>query len=195
MLKRGQAKFIETVFIIAFGFFILTTITAFVYSFYRNVITNEAQQGIKEIALITSQNILQIYELGKKNLATPDVNKTIFLSEINLNLPTYVARRNYEVILISPTSLFGVLTNLTVDGRNTTVAIVSSSPKIIARTTQDPIVSVEQDIPSVDITLQGRSGTGLNSKLRYYRTNFNGTVFDSIVLGDVGILINYTQIS
>jgi hypothetical protein len=67
--------------------------------------------------------------------------------------------------------------------------------RIIAETTQDPIVSVEYDVPSIDADLQGRTLDPQNATMRYYRYNPNGTITDVIVLGESSLIGQITALS
>jgi hypothetical protein len=110
-------------------------------------------------------------------------------------LPSHISRRNYEIFLVSGSQIWVNVINLTVESQNISSSIKTSGAKIVAKTTQDPFVTVEYDIPNIDVGVQGRSANGVDSKLSYYRYNFNGTVYDKIVLGSSDILIDITNVS
>jgi hypothetical protein len=117
------------------------------------------------------------------------------VSEVNLNLPSQVGRKNYEILLVSASPIWSYITSFTVDGQNVTTVEQTPSSKIIAQTTQDPIVKVEFDIPNIDVLIQGKSENGENGVLKYFRYNFNSTIVDTIILGEPDIIIEITEIS
>lgn len=194
-MTKAQAKLIEHVFTILLGVILLTSIVALVYSFYMNSIKTEIRESLKQIAIYTSDNIINIYKTAKASDAQPSNQTSVLIKEIDLNLPAEVSKRNYEVFLISSSSLWLSITNFTVDEQNVSSIVETSGPKVVAQTTQDPKITVEQSISNIDIALQGRSENGKEGKLRYYRYNINGTIYDSIVLGEADVLIRITASS
>jgi hypothetical protein len=97
--------------------------------------------------------------------------------------------------LVSSNPIWVNVKNFTVDGQNVSTTIKTSGAKVVAKTTQDPFVTVEYDIPNIDISMQGRSANGVESKLRYYRYNLDNIIYDKITLGSSDILIEITSTS
>jgi len=194
-MAKAQAKLIEHAVTILLGIIVMTSIVALVYSFYMNALKTEIRESLRQIALYTSDNIIKICNTAKTTKAQPSNQTSILISEIDLSLPAEVSKRNYEVILVGANSLWPVITNVTVSNQNISFIIKTSGAKIVAQTTQDPKITVEQNIPNIDIDLQGMSKNGKEGKLRYYRYNINGTIYDSIVLGEADILMRITASS
>jgi len=168
---------------------------AIAYTFYLNVLENEIRESLKQIALYTSDNIIKIYQTAKTVKAQPSNQTSILIKEIDLSLPTDISKRNYEVILVNPNPLWLTIRNFTIDGENVSTIVETSGPKVIAQTTQDPIIKVEHSLPNIDVNLQGKVENGREDKLRYYRYNINETIRDVAVLGEADILIDITNMS
>lgn len=194
-MSKGQANLIEYVLTISFGVIILISVTAMIYSFYSTTIRTDAEKGLRELSIQTAENILKLYKSAKDSKAQPPNSSSVLISEIDLSLPSQVSRRNYEIFLVSTNPIWTNIINFTIDNQNVSSAMKTSGAKIVAKTTQDPFVTVEYDIPNIDVGVQGRSQNGVGSKLRYYRYNFNDTVYDKIVLGSSDILVDITSIS
>jgi hypothetical protein len=194
-VSKGQANLIEYVLTISFSVAILIGVTAMFYSFYATTTRADAEKGLRELSIQTADNILKFYKSAKDSKAQPSNSSSILISEIDLKLPSQISGRNYEMFLISTNPVWTSVINFTVDSQNISSMIETSVAKIVAKTTQDPYVTVEYDIPNIDVGVQGKSVNGVESKLRYYRYNFNGTVYDKIVLGSSDILVGITGVS
>lgn len=194
-MSKGQANLIEYVLTIAFSVIIFISVTAMVYSFYSSISKADVERGLKEISIQTSETILRLYKSAKDSKAQPSNSSSILISDVDLNLPSQVSKRNYEIYLVSSSSAWTNLVNFTLGNQTVSEITKTSGAKVVAKTTQAPVVTVEYDVPNIDIDLQGRSENGVESKLRYYRYNFNSTVYDKIILGSPYILIDITGIS
>ena len=195
-MAKGQAEIVENIFIVFFGIIILAAISIIAYNFYMNQLKSEIENSLKQLGVDISNNILKLYESGKNSKYSPKLNETAKLAEVDLNLPSRVSGRNYEAFLIVANPIWVQISNLTI-GNVPPAASVITSPgtKIILRTTQSPEVTVEQEVPNVDVLVQGKIENGLNSKLSYFRCNFNNTIKDYIVLGKQDIIININKVS
>lgn len=194
-MSKAQAKFIEHIFAILLGVIFMVSVIAITYTFYTDVLRNEIRESLNQIALSVGGNIVRIYEISRSVDAQPSNQTSILVKELDLSLPIEVSKRNYEVFLVSPSTLWPVVTNITVNGENVTSIVKSSGPKVVVQTVQDPIVRVERDIPNLGIHMHGKSENGKEGKLRYYRSNINGTIYDIVVLGEADILIRIDAIS
>lgn len=194
-MGKGQANLIEYVLTILFSVVILIGVTTLIYSFYSAAIRTDAEKGLRELSIQIADNILKLYKNAKDSKAQPSNSSSILIGEIDLSLPSQVSRRNYEIFLVSTNPIWVNVINFTIGGQNVSSITKTSGAKIVAKTTQNPFVTMEYDIPNIDVSVQGRSVNGADSKLRYYRYNFNGTVYDKIVLGSSDILIEITSIS
>lgn len=189
-MEKGQAEVMGNVFAILFGVIILAAITALAYNIYMTQLRNEIENNLKHIGIEVSNNILRLYDTGKNSKFIPEANKTAKLAEINLNLPSQVSGRNYEIILMEANPIWIQISNISVGGRTPASSVTLSGAKIILRTTQSPKVTVEHEIPNVDTPVQGMSENGLNSTLIYYRYDLDGSNKDTIVFGSYDIIIS-----
>ncbi|MEM5773139.1 MAG: hypothetical protein QXL86_02840 [Candidatus Aenigmatarchaeota archaeon] len=195
-MKKGQSEVVENFFTILFGVIILAAISIAAYNLYTNQLKSEIENNLRQIGSGISTNIIKLYEIGKNSKSYPNRNESIKIAEVDLKLPSQVSGRNYEVVLISANPIWIQISNITVGGTEPAASIISpSGVKIVLRTTQSPIVEVEQEVPNVDVSVQGKSENGLNSSLSYYRYNFDGEIKDSIVLGDQKIIIDIKKVS
>ncbi len=194
MHSKGQSELIQYILVILFSMIVLVSIVALSFSFYNNAIRSGVEQDLKQISIQVSDYIVKLYDISKNSEVAPAVNTSVLINEADLNLPDQVGRRNYEILLSTATSLFVQIQNVSISNQNFTPITSNSGAKIIARTTQDPIVEVEFPIPNIDIAVQGKS-IGQNTELRYYRYNYNGNQYDRIVLGPADVFIDITKVS
>jgi len=193
---KGLSKFVTYSLIILSSFVVLIFLTTLIYSYYEQVLRTNIQTGLKQIAAQTADNILYLYDEAKGSDASPVNSSSVVLSTIDLNYPDQVVDRNFEVELVSSPGIWSMITNLTIKGTNATIMKESvSGAKVIAKTTQRPIVDYEYDVPNVPIKLQGKFSSGDNDILRLIRYNYNGTLKDVIILGNSTIIIGITSIN
>jgi len=190
-MVKGQSKIIEYVFVIFLSVIVILAISITVYSFYRVSLENSIRSELEQIAIETSQNIMELYESGKKSNAIPQINSSLLLGEVEMSLPSQVSKRNYRIELVTASDLWIYITNLTINQTNVSAITDTSGAKVIVKTTQDPKVEVEESIPNIDAIIEGMSENG-NGLLRYYRYNLNGNITDAIILGNNDIFIQVT---
>jgi hypothetical protein len=194
-MRKGQSEIVENIFTIFFSIIFLSAILILSYSIYTNQLKIEIENNLRQIGMGISENILKLYEVGKNSDSYPDENESVKIAEIDLKLPSKVSGRNYE-ILVTTTPIFIQISNVSVDGSPAIALGVSlHNQKILLRTTQSPEVSVEVDIPNIDVPVQGKCENGLNGLLSYYRQNFDGTLKDIILLGRQDIIIDVNEVS
>lgn len=191
---RGQSRLVSYMMTVLFSILVLTSISALVYTVYRAALEREVRAELTQIATQTKDNLIKIYDSGKNSKIQPINYTSVLIIEADLNLPDGVAKLNYEVDLISAGSLYSYLTAATIGGVNISGTRDASAAKVIAKTTQDPIVALEFDLPNLDISIQGKIRNGLNDVLRYYRYNQNSTIYDVVILGQSDIIIRVTDI-
>ncbi len=192
---KGISNFVSYTFTILFGFIILIFFSSLIYSFYDQVQKTSITASLKQVSTQTADSIVQLYNLGKEFKTNPANSTSIIISNITLNYPEKIGDKNYEVELLSSPGIWNSITNFTIDNRNVTVIKeTKSSSKIIARTTQRPFITYEQDLPNIPIILQGKFRSGENDILILVRYNYNGTVEDRIILGQSDIIVGITSI-
>lgn len=194
-MAKAQARFIEYVLTILFSVLVVISISALVYTFYRASIEREVKGELKQLAIQTSDAVIKLYDTSKASKVLPSNYSSMMISEVKLNLPERVAKRNYEMLLISANPIWTSVSEITIDGQNVSSVKRTPGAKIVARTTQDPVVEIEYDMPNIDVAVQGRSENGANDVLKYFRYNYNTTIYDTVILGEPEILIRITSIS
>lgn len=194
-MQKGQAEIIEYVIIILLSVFLLSSVSIVVYNIYYSNLKSEIKNNLDQITLTTADNIVKLYDQGKNSKATVAQDSSVKIAEINLNFPTTISGRNYEVILTEPNLVWQNIGNISIGGQEILPSLITPGAKIIARTLQDPQITVERDVPNIDISLQGRSKNGQDCVLSYYRYNSSAVITDKIVLGREEILIKIESIS
>lgn len=192
---KGQSQFVSYTITILLSLIVVVAVSGIIYTFYNNSLNQDAQKSLNEATLIISNGILKIYQQGKQSTSSPANSTSILIASLNLNLPSKISNKNYEIDLLRINPIFTSIVNFTISGTNVTPSIQSSGAKIIAKTTEKPTISVSKDIPNIDANVQGSVVDGRNATLKYYRYNFNGAISDKIILGEQGIIIDITQIS
>ena len=192
---KGQTRLIGHILTILFSMLVLASISALIYTFYRAAIEKEVRTELTQVATQIKDNLIKIYDVGKNSKIQPSNYSSVLISETDLNLPDSVAKLNYEVDLITANPLYVDILSVTIGGVNVSGVKNTPGAKIIAKTTQDPIVNVEFDLPNFDTSVQGKVRNGVNDILGYYRHNENSTVYDTVILGQPDIIIRVTSIS
>ena len=187
---KGEAHFVEYTLVTLLSVVLIIGITLLAFSFYRTINENEIKQELRQISAQVSDNVVKLYDTARSSKAQPANYTSVLISEVDLNLPNKVANKNYDVVLVSASQLTPLITLVTIDGANVSTIISNSNARVIGRTDSDPDVEVEYDIPNIDISVQGKASNGQNTTLRYYKYNINGTVYDTIVLGSLDVLVN-----
>jgi hypothetical protein len=192
--SKAQANLIQYAMTILFGVIVIVSLTFLVYSFYENYREAEITRSLKTLAMQTSDGIVKIYQNYRNVGSEPTNESTIVLYEGELDLPQRVSNINYEIMLVSSNPSWSTIEEFTINGESVTPTFKTSGAKIIAQTTQKPFVTIEQDVPNIDIDIQGRSANGQDTQIVYYRFNTNGTIYDKIVLGNPEILIEISSL-
>jgi hypothetical protein len=194
-MVKGQSELVDYIFTILFSFLLLASVVLIVFTFYTNTTTQQVQGSLRTIAVQVSDAVSRVYQTANDIKSLPPNSTSVLLYQLDISLPNQVAKKNYEVILVSSTPVFSTVTNITVNNNLVNTLVSSSGAKVIARTTQDPLETVQLDIPNIDVQVQGRIENGVNSTLRYYRYNLNGTTFDTVVIGPYDLSINPSTVS
>jgi len=192
---KGQSRFVGYMLTVLLSVLVLVSISALVYGLYRTALEREVTAELTQMATQVKDNVIKIYESGKNSKIQPSNYTSVLITDIDLNLPDNVAKLNYEIDLITASSLYSYITAATIGGVNVSGVKDASLAKIIAKTTQDPIIKVEFDLPNIDIIIQGKVRNGLNDFLRYYKYNQNSTIYDTVILGQSDIIIRINSIS
>ena len=180
--------------------FILIAVSALVFSLQNSALENSIRASLTQLAIQTSDSIVRLYDTSKDSKFSPTTNSTVLLSVLDLKLPNDVGKRTYSIELISANSIWSQVTSVSADQTNLTatngsVIETPSYSRIIAKTLQPPLVTIEYVIPNIPVVLQGSSENGFFDELRYYRVNFNGNVTDRIALGNNTLLIDLQVVS
>lgn len=185
----GQSSLIGFAFTVLLAVVVITSISLLFFSFYNDVREQEVRQGLNQIALSAGNQIVKMYEISGSSGAEPANSSSILINSVDLGLPAQAGGSNYEISLVTANDLTIILTTSQIEGLNATQARQSAGSKIVARSTSDPIMEVERDLPELGIVVQGTAQGGQNTTLRYYRINSNNTVYDTVILGDSSLFI------
>jgi hypothetical protein len=194
MRRKGQAQLIQYVLTILFSVLVLVSVSSLFYSFYMNSIKSDIRESLNQLAVQTSNAIVTVYSDAKNTNYSPTNYTSIMIKEVNMNYPSSVSNRNYEISLVASSQLWVSIKTATIGGRNITIIPETSGTKVVARTVQDPKITVEYDVPNVDVAVTGTCRNGETPSLKYYRYNINGTTYDLIVLSEAGILAQITGV-
>jgi hypothetical protein len=192
---RGQAKFIEYLMTVIFGMLVLVALSAMIRTFYENALRASITQSIDQLATQVSNEIVKYYQFAKEIKTQPKVNSSLLLYETTLKLPATISNSNYEIILATSNPFWISITASNVSGINMTPVTRTSGAKVIVRTTQTPIVSVEKDIPNVELDVEGSLQNGVGATLRYYKFNTGNAVYNMVVLGGYDVLAKITSVT
>jgi len=192
---KGISKFVNYSFMILISFVALGIFVTLIYGYYNHIIKTNIQVGLEQIATQTSDKIIYLYDQAKESNADPANSTSVVISNIDLNYPTQIVDRNFEVELLSSPGIWNAITSITIEGKEVTIMKeTSSSAKVIAKTTQRPIVTHEHDVPNIPIRLQGKYTPGNDDVLRLVRYNYNDNLVDTIILGNSTIVIGISSI-
>ena len=195
MASKGISPLISYVLTILFSILFLGSIVALVFTFYQISLRNVLREGLRQVAIQTSDGIIRLYENSRVINTRPSNYSSLLLGQLDLELPADVSKRNYEILLVSSNPLWSQLTNLTIGSTSISSVISTGGAKILARSTQDPLVSVEMDIPNFEPIVQGRSQNGIMATLKYFRYNLNGSTIDAIILGQSDIITKIDRVT
>lgn len=192
--SKGQERFLEYLMTVIFSMLVLVAVSTMIRTFYTNALKTNIAQSLNQLALQVSNEIVKYHQYAKEIKTQPTVNSSVLLYETTLNLPRSISNRNYEIILATSNPFWISITVSNVSGVNMTPLTRTSGAKIVARTTQDPIVSVERDIPNIDMDVEGIVQNGINATLRYYKFNSMNTVYNTVILGESDIITKITSV-
>ncbi|MBI4894666.1 MAG: hypothetical protein HY833_02945 [Candidatus Aenigmarchaeota archaeon] len=185
---KGVAPLVSYVLAVLVAAVVISGVAVLVSNFYTLIIEDEIRRELTQVSAQASSKVTEIYSIAKASRSSPGNQSSVLLAESDLNLPDRVALREYKVTLLSASQVASMLSNVTLNGENVSTDSGAQVGRIVAETTQDPIVTVEYDVPSIDADLQGRTLDPRNATMRYYRYNPNGTVTDVIVLGESSLI-------
>ena len=193
---KGLSKFIEYTFITLFGFILLTVISTVLYDFYDNSRDSNTIFALKEIALQTSNGITKLYETSIDSNAEPMVNESIIVATINMEYPSKILDRDYEILLISSPGIYVDISEVIVDEEEEEVTLETSShPKVLVRTTDGSDIEYEQVVNNIPIEIEGSYTPGDNSTLSYIKYNDNGSEEEIITFDNTQLLIGVDSVS
>ncbi len=196
MNMKGVSRFVAYTFVILFGFVILSLFAGLIYGYYDRVLKINIEAGLRQIAIETTGQITKIYDLAKDSDAVPANSSLIIIADLDLKYPNKISGKNYEIQLISSPGIWTQIQTFTINNESVTIRKETiSGSKVIARTTQTPVVTFELPIPNIPIHIEGGYRSGENATLKYVRYNYNGSVNDTIVFGESGIILGVTKIN
>lgn len=187
--QKGASRLLSYLFAVFLGIFAIAAVAALLYNFYASTLDAEIQEDLNQISLQVSGQVVRLYEVYQFSQSSPTNYSSELIGRVDLNLPTDISSRSYRVYFVSASPLWSTVTNLTTSGRNISAIQENPGAKIVAETTQDPVIRVERDMPNLDVNLQGMTFNGQHGNLYYYRYNIDGALYDTIILGNNTMLI------
>lgn len=192
---KGISPLVSYVLAVLLAIVVIAGTTLLAYNIYDTILKDQIRRDLTQVAAQTAQKVTDLYTFAKASKSSPPNSTAVLLADSELNLPGEVADRDYRLVLVSANQVSTLVSNITLNDGNVTNQKSPQTAKIIAGTTEDPFVEIEYDLPLIDIDVQGRTGEPTNATLRYYRYNPNGTVLDTVVLGDAALLVQVTVVS
>jgi len=193
--KKGQGKFIEYLMTVILSMLVLVAVTTMVNTFYLNALEANIQQSLDQLASQVSNEIVRYHQFAKEVKTQPQINSSVLLYETTLKLPNTISSRNYEIILATSNPFWISITVSNISNVNMTPITRTPGAKVVARTTQDPIVSVEKDIPNIDMDVEGIVQNGVSATLRYYKFNTQNVIYNVVTFGEPGIITKITSVT
>ncbi|MEM7825425.1 MAG: hypothetical protein QW412_01020 [Candidatus Aenigmatarchaeota archaeon] len=164
---KGQAPLISYSLTVLLGIILIFLFSTMLFSFYSSFLKSEIKNNLENLAISLSNNIIAFYEFANTSNFFPKNSSCFLIGEKNLEFPKKILNRNYE-IFVKP----------------------SEENFLIVATTQDPLETVENKIPKIQVSFQGKIKSGKSSKLYYYRCNLNNFITDKVVLGELNASSN-----
>lgn len=191
---KGVSKFVEFVITIALSVLLLTVVGSLLFSYYSTTLQENIRRELRDVGLLVSNSILRLYESSKNSKLFPNLNQSILLSSLKLELPERVSNRRYEVVIVSKLGIWGILESLEIDNQSVITIYEPGKVLILARTLENPEIEVKVEVPNIEAYLQGRTQGG-ETYLYYYRHNFNSTIYDRILLGQQDFWVEIEEVS
>ncbi len=192
---KGISPMVSYVLAILIAVIVLSGVALLVNGFYRTILEDEARRELTQINAQVSSKVTEIYSITKASKASPSNSTAILLADLRINLPAKVAGKKYQITFVSANQIANYVSNVTLSGQNVSTINYPGTAKIVAETTEEPLVLIESDVPSLGVDIQGRTDNPTNTTLRYYRYNPNGTVIDTILMGDYSLVGQVTTVS
>lgn len=192
---KGISPMVSYVLAILIAVIVLSGVALLVNGFYRTILEDEARRELTQINAQVSSKVTEIYSIAKASKASPSNSTAILLADLRINLPAKVAGKKYQITFVSANQIANYVSNVTLSGQNVSTINYPGTAKIVAETTEEPLVLIESDVPSLGVDIQGRTDNPTNTTLRYYRYNPNGTVIDTILMGDYSLVGQVTTVS
>ncbi len=189
---KGQAELVEYVLTFLISTIVLAAIYFLALNIYNSQIRREITDQLTQIETQMLSSMVKLYNSGITYSDRIDADTAILLGTVDLNLPQRVARRAYEISLLSPSQIFSTLnvsTNITnIGGQD------FSGARIVGRTTDKPEIEVSLNMPNIDVVAQGFVANGVGSTLSFYRANISGAVKNIITLGNISLIASITSV-
>lgn len=160
---KGQVPLISYTMAFLLGVILIVFFSMMFFSFYSNFLKNEIKNELENLAIKLSNSIIKFYEFAKNSNFLPKNSSCVLIGEESLEFPSKISNRNYEITVKSYEQGF-----------------------LIIATTQEPLETVEKELPNIQVDFQGKIENGKNAELRYLRCNLNNAIKDKIIIGKMG---------
>lgn len=188
---KGVSTLLTYILILSISTITLIIFTLMVVSYYKNTSRALIESNFKQLAVYTSVEIINMYNENSKSTIVPEINTSTNLSTLILNYPQKIGSTVYQIDFISTT---GIWNFINFSSQSQLLKEESSSNKIYLKTLQEPFVEYYYSLPNIPIELQGSFKSGELPILRYVRYNYNGKIYDRIILGGDDIIIGLIKI-
>lgn len=192
---KGASRLLSYLFAIFLGIFVIVAVVSLLYNFYASTLDSEIHEDLNQLTLQLSGQVVRLYEVYQYSQSNPSNYSSALIGQVDLNLPTDISSRSYRIYFVSASPLWSTVTNLSTSGQNISAVEENPGAKIVAETTQDPIIRVERAMPNLDVALQGMTFNGQHDNLYYYRHNIDNALYDTIILGNNTMLITVDTVN
>ncbi|MEM5790825.1 MAG: hypothetical protein QXP77_02150 [Candidatus Aenigmatarchaeota archaeon] len=193
-MRKSQVSFLDFLLATLLSIAVLISIYSISTAVYRRWLIDQLKADLKFASLRISNEIIKAYGVAREVSYLPENFSAFLIYEKDLELPDCLKGRNYEIYLTSANQIWISITNISSEGKKIGANINTGGIKLIARTIQDPEVSVEINLPNIDVITEGKIESGRNYNLKYYRANLNGEIFEFALIGNYNILAKITNI-
>jgi len=193
-MGKAQVSFLDFLLATLLSIGVLISIYSISLSIYRKWLIEELRAELNLISLRVSNEIIKAYGIAKEVSYIPENFSSFLIYEKDLELPSSLKGRDYEIYLISANPIWVSINNISSEGKDVKASIKTGGIKLIARTNQEPKVEVEINLPNMEVIVGGKIESGGNYDLKYYRANIDGKTFEFLLIGNYNILAKITNI-
>ncbi len=191
-MSKAQATILDFLIATLLSISVLLSIYSISYSIYRKWLYDELKAELRLISFKVSSEIVKGYGIAKQTFYVPKNFSAFLIYEKELELPSSLKGRSYEIFFTNPNPVWITITNVSFDGK-IKPSIKTGGIKVVGRIIQENL-EVELSLPNLDLVAGGKIESGGKNILRYYRVNLNDELYDFVLIGNYNILAKVTNI-